>query len=387
MSIRLVGSPTDDDSLSVAYPPRQASQLSQRRIPHLDLVSTKQSSATVNFGTPTLVAEHRVGLRRLRWFEGITAAFHLVQAVALAALVTQKHGSLAAPVSIPYTTWPSHNSTGAARHYSYPKPYVVGKLHIEWMIFAFFMLSFAFQAFAVSPLYYPTFKRLLVEHYAQPLRWIEYSVSASLMILIFAVLDNILDFTFLFLLFAAFFLLQWLGMLSEMALAVRKNAEQQAARLDAATAELDMLKRELAASSTEATGMISRLQEHTDETRGALLTGRWYVFFLPHMLGWLIYIVVSGIFVIKFDLAIVNAPDDVPSWVTFLYSIQFIIMSLFGVVQLAEEIAVYRLPPDRCPSVAIAAETAYTVLSLTAKSVLAWILYANLLAEKGISYA
>ena len=110
------------------------------------------------------------------------------------------------------------------------------------------------------------------------------------------------------------------------------------------------------------------------------------MFFIPHVLGWLVFSAVAGIFVVKFDLAISNAPNDVPSWVTALYASQFAIMSSFGVVQLVESVLIFRAPSARCPRIAIAAEFAYTGLSLTAKSVLAWVLFANLLAEKNISY-
>jgi len=110
------------------------------------------------------------------------------------------------------------------------------------------------------------------------------------------------------------------------------------------------------------------------------------VFFIPHIVGWVVYVTVAGIFVIKFDLAISNAPNDVPSWVTAVYASQFVIMSLFGFVQLAQEIVVYRSPAARAVSAAIWAEAAYTILSLAAKSILAWVLFVNLLAEKGISY-
>jgi len=170
-------------------------------------------------------AMHARGLARLRAFEATTALFHLVQAIALAVLVTTKHQTLDSPISIPYVEWPARNATGEARHYAYPKPYHVGTFKIQWALFAFFMLSFFFQALAVSPLWYSKFEYLLLEHYSQPLRFVEYSISASLMILVFAVLDGVLDFTYMWLLFTAFFALQFFGMLSEFAIAVRKNAQ------------------------------------------------------------------------------------------------------------------------------------------------------------------
>jgi hypothetical protein len=158
MSIRLVGRP------------RFGTVVEQ---PDVDFASDPfVSSVTALEGSKhRLALPVAVLLHRLRVFELVTATLHLVQAIVLAILVVTKRTSLASPVDIPYVVWPARNATGAARVYSYPKPYYVGTLRLQWMIFAFFMLSWFFQTLAVSPLFYRTFKRLLVEHYAQPLRW------------------------------------------------------------------------------------------------------------------------------------------------------------------------------------------------------------------------
>jgi len=381
-------------------------------------------------------------LRSLRAFELATATAHGVQLVALVALVLSKHVTKRVPVSVPYVTWPKR---GDARQTFGYKTYEDGSIDMSACIVGFFALSWTYQTAAVT-LFWPQFQRWLTEYYIQPLRWLEYSISASLMALLFGLLNGITDTSFLYNIFVLFFLTMMLGLVQELGMSVYKRQQQErrntvdllrgmfqsqadakpafgppsydvasntfiahpgeddppAARRVTFSDDASPARARRAASPAPASAAARARDLDNDRlTRNDLVydltpeeprrwvNQRWMVLFLPHILGWVAFLSPVSVFILKFSLAVSHSPSAPPSWVYFLYSFQFVIMASFAFVQLWQQRHLYLYAQTRaeCARVSILAEFAYTTLSLAAKSVLCWVLFANIIAEKGIAYS
>ena len=363
----------------------------------------------------------------LQLYELLTASFHGVQMVLILVFIYGYGRHKVVPLAIPYVTWPSRSDPDPRFGYhAYPD----GSIDMALCLFAFFMLSFVFQVVTVSPLLWRQFVNSLLDRYVAPARWLEYSISASIMAVVFALLNGINTTTFIYNLFVEFFLVMMMGLLQEVGMSAHKHMRWSFA---AAAAILPAPKQR---------------------------RGDWVVVFLPHLLGWVAFASVISVFIITFSLAVSNSPQSPPSWVYFLYSFQFIIMSSFAFVQIVEQVLIYRSddivaarrarflefarrsggvlagdekataaslgdagvrdlllreiaaadgepgpvrraarlrslaqfrrvyepPPVACQRYAVWAEFAYTTLSLTAKSVLCWVLYVNVLVEQKIKY-
>jgi hypothetical protein len=271
--------------------------------------------------------------RNLIVFEACTALAHLVQGSVLLGIAE----SYQVPLNIPYVVWPENGKGMFSFHVKSQ-----GHIDLKFCLVAFFFLSASFQAlFTVSPGLQNIFERYQV----QPLRWIEYSFSASLMAIIYAVLQGICNVLFLELIFATFFLCMMLGLIQEVGMYVYKSKFENTK---------------------------SRLR---------------FAVFLPHLLGWVAFTSTILVFIISFQLSVSHSKTHPPTWVYGLYSSQFIVMSGFGFTQLVQQILFFKSSSVmQRKRVALNGELAYTIQSLLAKSVLCWVLYAHILAEKDIQY-
>jgi len=306
-------------------------------------------------------------LKNLRIFELVTASAHGVQMVVLASMGVDK----TVPVSVPFVEWPERgNATQVFTYHHYDD----GRISMTACIVGFFALSWVFQTLAVTVLW-GSFKRWLTSYYIQPLRWLEYSISASLMAILFALLNGVTDTSFLTNIFAEFFLCMMLGLVQELGMSYFKR------------------------TSLTYQDLLGNLQKGVDEnqlgnlrqnlaTPRTFFNQRWLTLFLPHMLGWVAFLSPVSVFILKFTLAVKNSPQHPPSWVYFLYSFQFVIMGSFAFVQLWEQLRLYKATTrQQCERAAIRAEFLYTTLSLAAKSVLCWVLFVNVIAMKSIAYS
>jgi hypothetical protein len=353
----------------------------------------------------------------LHLYETFTATAHGAQAVTVAVLLSHRAGKMV-PVHIPYVTWPAHGANATEKHFGY-ESYPDGQIDLGLCVVSFFLLSWLFQTVAVMPGFWDRFTHLLLDCYVQPFRWIEYSVSASLMAVIFALLNGITETTFLYNIFVSFFTVMVLGLLQEMGMSVYKRRQQEQAEVRTTLEYVRGKVREVrsyvtslrapdgsrlvplesfVAHGRDADGARRALLlqdlfgdvELFTEVQAALVSSapaHALTVFLPHLLGWVPFVAVVSVFLVTFTLAVSRGPSQPPDWVYFLYSFQFVIMSSFAVVQGVEQVALYReRSPERCRRYAVRAEFAYTTLSLAAKSLLAWVLYTNMLVEQSIAY-
>lgn len=244
-------------------------------------------------------------MNRLRPFNVVAGLAHLVQAVAILVLSTD----FSLPVSATFASGPPGQPVSGDRLeelFSYPLGPAVA---------LFSLLSAFFHLLVASPWGWPRYQAELAAR-RNRFRWVEYSLSASLMIVLIAGITGITDVVALLALFAvnaAMILFGW-------------------------------------------------LMETTNEPgEGA----DWTPFVFGSLAGAVPWI---GIFIY-----LVGAGSDVPNFVYGIFVTIFVAFNCFAVVQLLQ----YRARGGWADY--LRGERAYIVLSLVAKSLLAWQIFANTL--------
>jgi hypothetical protein len=290
----------------------------------------------------------------LRTFTVLTGIVHLVSAIATLVLNVDKM----VPASESYMSWPS----SAAR--ANPETNVftfgktdAGKISFKGLVAAFFFLSAIFQI--VSAVFTPVWEwllSLLLHRNVQPLRWFEYSISASVMFLIAFLLNGASDVHKLVLVFSLSFLMMALGLVAEC---------------------YTYFQRELEYVSN------GKNKRHPVD------------YFLVHVVGWVPFVTLWGITFRSFLLnaqggdSLSAGKQRPPFWVYILYSTQIVIMGLFGLNQLWQQVDLFYVRAGdfaRQARIARRTEYLYVLLSLSAKSVLAWVLYFGMRAQGSTSY-
>ena len=284
-------------------------------------------------------------------FTVVTGLAHFAQGVAILAL----RRNVSVPTYIMINLWPRH---GDEVQVFAPLRYATGGISVELSIAAFFFLSAAFQIGAVLDV--RRFANDVLMRGVQPLRFVEYAVSASLMTLVISVLFGIQSADFLVILFVAMASVMLLGIIQERQLAKLRIA-------------VEFYKQSSISS---------------------------FDYFAPHAVGWLLFLGIVSIFSLRFVLTVnqsslVNGSKP-PAWVYTIIVLEMIVFGSFGINQLAQQARFYRLTvtqygtaqyAKRFMSAALTAEYVYVALSLTAKSFLCWVLYINMLAVDSIQYS
>jgi len=294
-----------------------------------------QRAPEIGFPLPVWKARKWNQWQWLQFWTILTSLFHACQGCAVLAMGRDNK----VETEIELQLWPARGSNSTMMRFTTIKK-STGTFSMGTAIAAFFFLSFAFQ-FAAVTFFWPFYIRMLKTNYMQPLRFVEYSMSASLMTLIYATLLGIIETTELWLLFVSTGVTMLLGIVQEYMPLFKKNYKKL----------------------------------------------NYFEYFLPHMIGWFLFIPTMLIFVAKFSLSVSNGPSKPPEWVYGVYSSQFVLLSAFGFNQALQQRALWLnlSKPMECERLAIVFERRYMMMSLTTKSILAWILYANFLAESRIS--
>ena len=244
-------------------------------------------------------------LASLRSYNIVAGSLHLLQAIAIVVLAT----TFALPVKASYMTGPPGPHVGTQ---------VVTLFHVEfaWAIFAFFALS-AIAHFTVAGPHWTSYQRELVLE-RNPYRWLEYSLSASIMIVLIAMLTGISDVAALIAL-------------------VGVNA------------------------SMIGFGWMEERYEHPG---GSL--GPFWIGCLAGIVPW----VAIGVYLLG-----PGATQHAPGFVYAIYFSLFVFFNCFAINQLLQYKQVGRW------SDYLIGERAYITLSLVAKSLLAWQIFASTLAS------
>ena len=307
-------------------------------------------------------------------FNMVVALFHLAQFFIVVGFVFPKlpadgNGLMTGrfPMLIQYPMWEraGTNNPHAPCEYniSFSSPQMNGTGYLKTVesgtvldtvaaIAAFFVLSFAFQIAAnVLSMWNPDHDFLW---WSATLRYVEYSITASLMIVCIGVQVGILQvFTLLGMGF-----LTWATML----LGLLTHFAYEAWSF-------------LASETNRGVGRdtFARIQAF-------LVMNKWLVV-LPHLVGWVTCIVAYYPILHAYQLVKDNSPDGPPDFVNYIVNAQFGLFIGFGFVQLYE--MAYKLwfdpsDPDRYTR---RATLMFICLSLIAKSILAWLILSPVLAR------
>jgi hypothetical protein len=290
-------------------------------------------------GKKSLTPLFREGTR-LRIFTGVTAMVHLGGFI----LTLMLNKDQTFPLYIRYMTWPAEKGDP----FEFTEIRSVS-LSLKWLISAFFLLSAFFQWLPATVMWEDMWTRL-TEKGIQPYRWVEYSFSASCLVLVGAALDGINDLHFMLLIFGTMWTVMFLGWIQENnTYYMRTIADSMPRRRAGAT--------------------------------------RWLEFLMPHLVGWVPYLFVWFALIHKFGVANAKSSQKAPDWVIGFYIFNFLVFSSFGFNQFAQacRLRPWRtLEAQKFKDVAVFHETVYVVLSLVAKTVTAYFLFTGLLASSSV---
>ena len=241
---------------------------------------------------------------RLRLWNALMAVLHLLQGVAMVILSEQ-------------VLWPVNRTRygfDAETETIFPETVSFIDVNLPLLVAAFLFIS-AFAHTAIATVLYDRYVRYL-DRGMNPYRWYEYSVSASLMIVVIGMLAGIWDLGTLAALFGLVAVMNLSGLLME-----RRN-------------------------------------ESTDETD-------WTPYWVGVVAGIIPWIVIA----ITFVGTVVASGGEFPEFVIYIYISIFVFFNLFALNMALQYLEVSRW------SNYLFGEKMYILLSLVAKSVLAWQVY------------
>ena len=219
-------------------------------------------------------------------------------------------------ITTPYGNWTNVNGTMEILDESY----IVWKdFSLNWAIFTFHLLSFVFQLLVLIPAY--DYQNMVEKRGQNWMRFLEYSISASIMLVCIALTTGVRDFVTLLIICILNITTQALGAFNE------------------------------------------RTKDTTTRTR-------------LFSLAWVCCISAYAIIFWYFGVAVDRSDTDVPEFVFGIVIGQFILFNLFGLVQL---IQLYGRDWACIGIIATESELAYCILSLVAKTLLGWLIYANVI--------
>ena len=228
-------------------------------------------------------------------------------------------------IPTPYSAWVPNNASLPEddRTYTIETKTTTTLLSLNWLIFSFHLLSFVFQMFAAATDLFEKglckykYTAMILEEGKNPLRFIEYALSASIMLVCIALVSGIRSWTDLSAIVLLNVYTQLMGLACEY---VRR---------------------------------------------------KWVLNF-AHFTAWVTIVAAYGI-IIAYTVTSITANEvDPPSFVYAIITLQVLLFMSFGFVQLFQLYCNFRY-----------SELAYTVLSLVAKTILGYMIYANVLVGMG----
>jgi hypothetical protein len=247
--------------------------------------------------------------RRLRWFNAAMGCLHLGQGVAMLILSNTSTLPLRQTFlnSDPFTQEISTQTT------------TLFDIRLGPMVAAFLLISAIAHFLVASPWLYPWYVRNLRRR-INFVRWYEYALSSSVMIVVIAMLSNVLDLPTLVLLFSLNATMIFFGLMMEL---------------------------------------------HNQTTKRT----NWTAFLLGCFAGVVPWVIIGW----YFGGAVVNSDNEVPK---FVYGILVSLFLFFNVFPVNMFLQYKRIGPWRDY---LFGERGYIMLSLTAKSALAWQVFAGTL--------
>jgi hypothetical protein len=240
--------------------------------------------------------------RRLRLYNAVMGFFHLLQGILMLALSNA--------TTLPLTT--NYLKADPFMEGTLPPPSTVANVRLGPMVAAFLFMSALAHFLLVMPGIYEWYVRNLKKG-ANYARWIEYSFSASLMIVIIAMLSGMFDFNSLILIFFMNMMMILFGWMMEL--------------------------------HNQTTGKTN-----------------WTAFYFGCLAGIVPWVVIA----LYFFSAVASPSADVPTFVYFILPILFVFFNIFAINMVLQYKKVGKW------SDYLYGEKVYILLSLLAKSALAW---------------
>lgn len=281
---------------------------------------------------------------------------------------------------IPFVIWPAKDSTDQVFTFD---SYEVGIFSFKFAIFAFFMIEALFELFSITVLF-QWWSRALEVGFRAPYRYLGYAFSGSLMGVILLLLTGINDASFLWSTYTAWFVMMILGLIQERT--VSKWKLQKIADESARVVIADTIDR-LQGQNNEA--LVGLNPAETKLSAMLLLE-----LFTPHLLGWTIFGAYFAVIVSKFIFSTGSAaPQKPPAWVILVFTLELLLFLAFGALQLVQQLIIVFTPITRGPdgkrliqTHVIRIEYAFAFFNLVSKTLLAWLLYGEMIAESKISF-
>jgi hypothetical protein len=249
--------------------------------------------------------------KKLRIYNGVMFVLHLAQGSLMLVLSNQ----FALPVTTNYLT------TGQYVNAQPPMPHVLGYVRIGPLVAAFLFMSALAHLLLVMPGVYEWYVKNLKKG-ANYARWIEYSFSASLMIVVIALLSGVYDLGSLILIFFLNMMMILFGWMMEL--------------------------------HNQTTGKTN-----------------WTAFYFGCLAGIVPWVVIA----LYFFSAVTTPGANVPTFVYFILPILFVFFNIFAVNMVLQYKKVGKWHDY------LFGERVYILLSLLAKSALAWQVFAGTLRK------
>jgi uncharacterized membrane protein len=278
---------------------------------------------------------------------------------------------------------------GRPRFYIEPEPVAEYREYITTLVVMFFMLSAFFQY--AQCLSKKAYRNRIESNGVNELRYVEYCISASVMMILIACVVGIFDVFTHILIFTLSFLCMILGLIADFVRKLTETMNEVRESLVDTTSENSSSPTDVFAnvsitgSSSEAT---VQLLNRTSGLDDCIKHGGFIMWGL-HFLGWVAILVpYFAVFFVAYFTSVnknwecldKNDPDlpDVPQWVTYIIFGQFFLFSVFGVVQTVQFYQSRNVKTNK-KSVGIGTELAFILLSLLSKSILGWIAAAQII--------
>ena len=278
------------------------------------------------------------------WKWNIYAAFlHLLNAIIMVVLFyipdedDVVHKDVCYNITQEYAGWSRNNATipDAEENFSITANRVYSHtLSLHWLIVTFHILSFIFQLIpalfddaspwrlqCLKTVEYP-YIELVIKHGRNPIRFVEYAASASIMLVCIGLLTGVRDFSTLFMIAALCANTQFMGLLSEY-----------------------------------------------DENRWAEITHT--------VIGWITLMVAYGVIFTYYGVANAQAVDgyEAPWFVHVIVISMFVLFNSFGIVHLCR-VCGNKNDEEARKNI----EVSYVTLSIVAKTLLGWLIYGSVMA-------
>jgi len=199
---------------------------------------------------------------------------------------------------------------------------IIEGLSLNWLIFAFHILSFIFQIGVLMPCF--NYQKMVDNEGRNPYRFIEYSLSASIMLICIALLCGVRNFIVMLSIVGFTILCQLLGLVAEYM------------------------------------------------PKGGNRNG-------VHALAWISILLAYGMILMYYVTAIIENEAQPPDFVHIIVGTQAALFLSFGFVQTSQLCCM----KAKCiGAIGRQAEISYCVLSLVAKTLLGWLIYANVIVSQ-----